>query len=145
MKPFRIFMTLAASVLVSGAVAACGGDDEDDGGGATDAPAATTPAGDGGGDVNTVTVEGKDFSFDPTTFTVTAGEEVSVVLDNTGSAPHTLNVYTDEEYTAPVDGAESGNVSGGEVGEFKATFEAGEYYFRCEVHPGQMTGEFEAE
>jgi len=91
-----------------------------------------------------VTVEGKDFSFDPTTFTVAAGEEVTVTLNNTGNARHTLTVYTDEEYSDPVDGAET-SVNARDTGEFKATFEGGEYYFRCEVHPGQMTGTFEAE
>jgi plastocyanin len=142
MKFFRISLLLAASVLLAGAVAACSDDDNEDSGG--EEPAATTPASDGG-EGNAVTVEARDFSFDPETFTVTAGEEATVTLNNTGSASHTLNVYTDEEYTDPVDGAETGNVSGGDSGEFKATFEAGEYYFRCEVHLGQMTGEFAAE
>ena len=142
MKVLRIVLLLVASTLVLGVVAACSDDDdeEDDGG----QPAATTAAA-GGGASDSVTVEGKDFSFDPDTFTVAAGKEVTITLDNTGSAPHTIDVYTDEEYTDAVDGAETGNVDGGETGEFKATFEGGEYYFRCEVHPSQMTGEFEAE
>ena len=143
MKVLRIALLLAASILVLGAVAACSDDDDEEDDGET--PAATTPASDGGGGGNAVTVEGKDFSFDPESFTITAGEEATVTLNNTGSAPHTLDVYTDENYENAVDGAETGNVDGGETGEFKATFEGGEYYFRCEVHPTQMMGEFEAE
>ena len=143
MKLLRVFLTLGASVLLVGAVAACSDDDDDDEGDGGE-PAATTAAADGGAS-DSVTVEGKDFSFDPDTFTVAAGKEVTITLDNTGSAPHTIDVYTDEEYSDPVDGAATGNVDGGETGEFKATFEGGEYYFRCEVHPSQMTGEFEAE
>lgn len=143
MKLFRIFLLLGASILMLGAVAACSDDDDDsdsNGGSA----ATTAPAAEGGGNTN-VEVTAKDFSFDPKTFTVAAGKEVTVTLNNTGVSPHTITVYTDEEYKDAVDGAETGNVGGGDTGDFKATFESGEYYFRCEVHPTQMTGEFEAE
>jgi plastocyanin len=139
MKLLRISLLLSASALLIGAFAACSDDDDDEA-----EPAATTPAADGGGG-DSVTVEGKDFSFNPETFTVPAGKEVTVTLNNTGNAPHTLTVYTDEDYKDPVDGADTENVDGGDSGEFTATFEGGEYYFRCEIHPAQMTGEFEAE
>jgi plastocyanin len=141
MRLFRISLLLAASFVLVGAVAACG-DDDDDGGG--DEGAATTPAG-GGGAANEASVEAKDFSFEPDTVLVTAGEDVTVTLVNTGSAPHTLTVYTDEDYQDAVDGADTGTVNGGESGEFTVSFEGGEYYFRCEVHPSQMQGELEAE
>ena len=143
MKLFRISLLLGASILMLGAVVACSSDDNEDSGNNT--PAATTAAASGGGAARAVTVEAKDFSFDPKTFAVAAGEEVTITLNNTGSAPHTINVYTDDQYTDAVDGAETGNVDGGDTGDFKATFEGGEYYFRCEVHPTQMMGEFEAE
>jgi plastocyanin len=139
MKLLRVFQLLGVSLLLIGAVAACSDDDDD---GDAGEPAATTAPAASSGD--SVSVEAKDFSFAPATFTVAAGEEVTVTLNNTGNARHTLTVYTDEEYSDPVDGAET-SVSAGETGEFKATFEGGEYYFRCEVHPTQMMGEFEAE
>jgi plastocyanin len=140
MKLLRISLLLSASALLIGAVAACSDDDDDEA-----EPAATTAPADGGGGGDSVIVEGKDFSFDPSTFTVAAGKEVTVTLNNTGNPPHTLTVYTDEDYKDPVDGADTENVDGGDSGEFTATFEGGEYYFRCEIHPAQMTGEFEAE
>jgi plastocyanin len=31
------------------------------------------------------------------------------------------------------------------VGEFEVTLDAGEYFFRCEVHPAQMEGTITAE
>jgi len=139
MKLLRVFQLLGVSLLLIGAVAACSDDDDD---GDAGEPAATTAPAASSGD--SVSVEAKDFSFDPTSFTVAAGEEVTVTLNNTGNAGHTLTVYTDEEYSDPVDGAET-SVNAGETGEFKATFEGGEYYFRCEVHPSQMTGTLEAE
>ena len=144
MNFLRISLLLAAGVLLVGAGAACGGDDEDEDSGGEE-PGATTPASDGGGEGNNVTVEGKDNAFDPETFTVRAGEEATVTLENTGSATHTLTVYSDENFETAVDGADTDTVNGGESGEFAATFEAGEYYFRCEIHPTQMKGTFEAE
>jgi len=141
MKFFRTFLLLTAGVLLAAGAACSSSDDEDSGG---EEPAATTAPG-GGGESNTVTIEGKDFSFVPPDFSVAPGEEVTITLNNTGNAPHTLTVYTDEDFTTPVDGADTGTVDGGNSGEFKATFEAGEYHFRCEFHPGQMTGEFDAE
>jgi len=138
---FGIVMLIAG--LLVAAVSACGDDDEgsDDNGGE---PAATTPAavGDGGEEVS---VEAVDLGFDPEEVAVPADVEVVVKLNNTGVASHTLDVYADEEFTEPIDGAATGNVSGGEKGEFTATFAAGEYFFRCEIHPGQMQGTLTAE
>jgi plastocyanin len=149
MKLFRISVLLAAGILLVGAVTACSDDDEDgdDGG---DEPAATTAAATetddaAGGADDEVQVSMQDFAFDPDSFTVPAGVPVKIEATNDGSAPHTLTVYTDEAYQDAVEDADTGTVSGGEDGEFTVTFEGGEYYFRCEVHPAQMTGTFEAE
>jgi plastocyanin len=142
MKLLRVFLFMGASLLLLGAVAACSDDDDDSDGGGEE-PAATTPAPDGDGDG--VTVEAKDNSFDPETFSVTAGEEATVTLENAGNASHTLTVYSDENFENAVDGADTETVNGGDSGEFTATFDAGDYYFRCEIHPAQMKGTFEAE
>jgi plastocyanin len=159
MKLFRILTLLAAATLLVGAVVACDDDDdeEDNGGGpaaTTEAAADETPeetdaaddtgAATGGAD-DEVQVAMLDFSYDPASFTVPAGVPVKVEARNEGASPHTLTVYTDQEYNDAVDDADTGTISGGEDGEFTATFEGGEYYFRCEVHPTQMTGTFEAE
>jgi plastocyanin len=147
MKLLRISVLLAAALLLLGAMTACGDDDDDEDGGDNATAAATTPAatddGNGGAD-NEAQVEAEDFSFTPDSFTIPAGEEVKIELTNTGQATHTFTVYTDEDFTEAVPGADTGNVPGGEDGEVTATFDAAEYYFRCEIHT-QMTGEFEAE
>jgi plastocyanin len=72
----------------------------------------------------------------------TEGDPITVEVTNTGTAPHTFTVYSDEEYTEAVEGADTGNISGGGTGEFTTTFdEAGNYFFRCDIHPTQMEGE----
>ena len=142
MKHFRIFLTLAASVLLLGAVAACSSNDDK---GSDNKPAATTAPADGGGAAKSVTVEAKEFSFNPAEFSVPAGEEVTVTLQNKGSTTHTLTVYSDDNFENAVDGADTGQVKSGDRGDFTTTFEAGEYYIRCELHPSQMKGELDAE
>ena len=146
MKLVRLAFVMMLAVLVVAAVAACGDDDED-GGDNGGEPAATTPSvtDDEAGGGEEVTVEAVDLGFDPEDVTVPADLEVVVKLNNTGAASHTLDVYADEGFTEPIDGASTGNVSGGEEGEFTATFATGEYFFRCEIHPGQMQGTLTAE
>ena len=135
MKLVRLASVMTLAVLLV-AVAACGDDDEDGG-----EPATTD---DDVGTAEEVSVEAADFSFDPAELTVPAGE-VTVKLANSGQASHTLTVYADEEFSEAVEGADTENVSAGEEGEFTVAFEAGEYFFRCELHPGQMQGTLTAE
>ena len=140
-----------ATVLAFGAIA-CGGDDEDeDGDGAT--PAGTTAAAtaapstdsesnDGGGEeVIPVDITAQDFEFEADVTTIEAEAVIAVSFTNAGSAPHTVNFYTDEEYSEAIPGAESGQISAG--GSTNFTFEApesGTAFYRCEVHPTQMQG-----
>lgn len=140
-----------AAVLAFVAVA-CGGDDEDDGGdgatpagttaAATAAPTTDSAGGDGGGEqVTPVGITAQDFEFEADVETVEAESVIAVKFTNAGSAPHTVNFYTDDEYSDPIPGAESGQVSAG--GSVDFTFEAlasGTMFYRCEVHPTQMQG-----
>lgn len=132
------------------ALTACGGDDDDDATGGDTTATPSQAAGDDGGDdggnaVTFVEIDAADFSFSPDAVDVAADTELTFVLANTGSAPHTLDVYTDEGYSEPVEGASTGNVPGGTVRDFKATLAAGDYFFRCELHPGQMQGTITAQ
>jgi plastocyanin len=146
MQILRIGVLLAGVALLVG-LTACGSDDKSSSGATS---RATTPAGGatnaatGETGATSVQVVAKDFSFDPDSFTVAAGKDVTITLNNQGSATHTLTVYKDEAFTEPVAGADTKNVSGASKGEFTTTFAAGEYYFHCQRHPTQMQGEFEA-
>ncbi len=152
----RIVLTSGAllCLLIAVGVTACGGgDDDDDGGGAptqaatgtrSAAPATATQGGDGGG-ATFVEVDAADFSFSPTDVTAAAGVPLTFAIANTGDAAHTFNLYLDEDFTDAVDGGETGQMPGGTVGEFTITLDAGEYFFRCEIHPGQMQGTLTAE
>jgi plastocyanin len=167
MKLIRVSALLLLSILVAGAVVACGDDDDEESNGTeptASRPAATeeeddetaTPTeeadetggptgGATGGADDEVQVETVDLGFDPENFTVPAGVPVKIEVTNSGALPHTLTVYEDEEYNTALDGADTGRIEAGEDGDFTSTFETGDYFFRCEIHPDAMEGDITAE
>jgi plastocyanin len=141
----KLLSILALTALIVLAVA-CGDDDDDtgDGGnggdGETDA-ATSAPA--GNGDEADLTITVADFAFNPNEFTVPAGSDVVIAITNEDSTDHNFTVYTDAGFTnmqgttLPLPAGASDSIFG--------TFPAGEYFFRCEIHPSQMQGSFTAE
>jgi plastocyanin len=138
------FLALAALIALAVFAAACGGDDDDDvvtGDDDDSAPATSAPAADGTEADVTITVAGS--AFDPSDFSVPADADVVIAITNEDSVAHNFTVYKDDAFTEmqgttlPLPAGGAGNVFG--------TFAAGEYYFRCEIHPEQMQGSFTAE
>ncbi len=81
--------------------------------------------------------------FDKTELTIAANTNVTITADNTAAGiRHSFAVYKTKA------DADSGKPAQGEtdicMGPCKKTvtlkLAAGEYFFRCEVHPTQMTG-----
>lgn len=79
-------------------------------------------------------------SFDLSELLMTAGGSVTVSVENEDAGiPHNFAVYTDETASREIF---SGEIFTG-VATREYTFDApepGEYFFRCDVHPTQMTG-----
>ncbi|MCM2466566.1 hypothetical protein DIC75_09660 [Methanoculleus sp. CWC-02] len=102
--------------------------------------AATTAA---GGEVATVDIVADNMAFDTSTITVPAGAEVTMVFDNQDDGIlHNVAVYTDSSATEEIFVGET--ITGPETTTytFTAPEEPGTYFFRCDVHPQQMTGDF---
>ena len=163
MKHPRVLLFPFLAVALA-AMIACGGDDEPDTSqpdrtspAATrdeDSPAATSPGDDSPGATSPgdesplddeVQVQAADFSFSPDSFAVPAGVPVKIEVRNTGSFSHTLTVYSEADYSTAVDGADTGSILASEDADFTTTFDAGRYFFRCDLHPAQMEGELTAE
>ena len=150
MKRFWMFAALLAVLALTLAAAACGDDDDDDSGDDGGSEATPTEAASDGGDepeAQTVAVVIADFAFAPAEFSVVAGAEVTFDVTNDDDVTHTFTVYSDEEFSEPTETdieVSGASVATAEAGNGEA-FEAGEYYFRCELHPTQMMGEFVAE
>jgi plastocyanin len=143
--PLLLSLALAALLVMS---FACGDDDDDDGGddngGDETSAASATDGGDGGGDGGEFEVIATDFAFDPSELSVAAGSDVSITMTNEGAAPHNLRVAgEDGEYDTDDDAVtDPDNIGGGESGtlEWTAPEAAGDFEFRCDFHPAQMTG-----
>lgn len=77
--------------------------------------------------------------FDRNELTIPADTDVTVTADNRDQAvSHNFAVYTDE--SAAEDLGKTEICSGPCVDEVTLNLPAGEYFFRCDVHPNQMTG-----
>jgi plastocyanin len=168
MRFTHILLLLLMSVALLGAAVACGDDDDDEsdgnGGTTTTRPTATEDEADATPEVtedaqgtpgatadatgaagDEVQVTASDFLFSPASFTVPAGQPVKVEVTNAGSAPHTLTVYSDGAFTSTISGADTEQIESSEDADFTTTFEAGNYFFRCEVHPSAMQGTITAQ
>lgn len=125
MRPLPAAPFLVVAVLTA---AGCGGDD--DGAGLSSEPVP---------DDADVTIVAEDMAFDPDEVTVTAGEPVTIVIDNRDKGVnHNIHV---EDAPAP-------NKTPLELGESQqaltVTLPVGEYEFVCDIHP-DMTGTMVAE
>jgi len=159
MRSSRLLTMVAAAAMLPGLAIACGGDDEaptDDatpratntisGGGATTAPTEkdetpeATGAADSGGVVE-LEITSDALKFDKDTLTATAGSQVALSLVNKEAVPHNLSIYEDDSasvalYTGDLATADT------VVYEFEAPAEPGTYFFRCDIHPADMVGDF---
>jgi plastocyanin len=106
--------------------ASCGGGAGDQGGG-----------GDGG---TTVQLAVQDISFDKDEITLTAGAQATIQFDNQDEGlPHNFAIYEDESAEATI--FQGDIVEGPTTTDYSFTApDAGTYFFRCDVHPTQMTG-----
>jgi plastocyanin len=123
MTAIRTTRTIFATIAVAAILAACGG------GGA--AASATPPPG------VDVTISAKGQAFENTTVTLPADQATKVFFKNLDDQPHNVAIYTDSSATQKV-------FVGDTITNTAATYDvppipAGEYFFRCDVHPS-MTG-----
>jgi plastocyanin len=104
---------------------------------------ATGTAGGSAGQATTVDIAARDLKFDRSTITVPAGAQVTVNFNNQDSGvPHNVAFYTDSSASTAI---YKGQVVTGPTTTtytFTAPSAPGTYFFRCDVHPTQMTGTF---
>jgi plastocyanin len=106
-------------------------------------PTASPDESPGGGDATAVTVVAQGTSFDTDRIEANAGARVVVTLQNQDPVPHNIAFYTDDSAEEQIFATEQ--ISGPDAetrGRFRAPDEPGDYFFRCDVHPQQMTGTF---
>lgn len=100
-----------------------------------------TPSPSTGGNAITVTAAG--MAFDTSTITVSAGAHITITfINNDSGVPHNIAFYTSSSAATVIyKGARTTGVSTVTY-TFDAPATPGTYFFRCDVHPSTMTGEF---
>lgn len=110
---------------------ACGGGDDDDKSSTADGKAAdSAPAGGSGSQIGErtipgVEVVGKEFSYNPAKLTLKAGQDVFIILKNTGSIEHDITV-SDSGFKLTVAGGKTGN-------KMLKVDKPGTYEFHCSL------------
>ncbi len=88
-----------------------------------------------------VRIKARNFAFDVSRITVSAGKQVTVEFENEDSAPHNVAFYTTPSLTSTI---YKGKIITGPdkiTYIFTAPSIPGIYYFRCDLHPS-MQGQF---
>jgi len=108
----------------------------------TATPSSTATATSAGGEA-TVDLVAEGVAFDQDTITVPPGATVTVNFDNRdGGIPHNFAVYTDSSASQVIFQGETITGPATTTYTFTAPEQAGTYFFRCDVHPTTMTGQF---
>ena len=91
----------------------------------------------------TIDLTAENIAFDQKTITVPSGADVTVNFENRDSGvPHNFAVYdTDAAKNVIFQGKIITGLAKTTY-TFKAPDKPGTYFFRCDVHPTQMTGQF---
>ena len=130
-SPLAALLYLLIPLLVIGYLAS----QESTAGGGGGEPAPGNGGGGGGG----ITLVAQSVAFDTDTVELTAGEPTTITLDNQDSVPHNFSIYEDESGDQAI--FQGGEVSGGSATDYEFDAPpAGEYFFRCDLHPTSMTG-----
>ncbi len=146
-RPARrgLIVAVAALALVA---TACGGEGPSSNPPAASAagssPAAGATSAGPRTEVDSLQVSAKDFSFSLNLTSLHPGPPgVDVVLTNDGATPHTLTFYSDPDFKTKIPKADSGSVAPGGTAAFPFIVPDGltTVYFRCDIHPTQMTGQ----
>lgn len=106
---------------------------------ATTTPTGTPPT---GGTV-TVNLVARNIAFDKDTITVPAGARVSIEFDNQDQGiPHNFALYRDSSASQTIFKGDIINGVRKITYQFTVPSDPGTYFFRCDTHPAQMTGDF---
>jgi plastocyanin len=90
-----------------------------------------------------VSISADGLAFSTDVLSVPADREFTVAFDNEEAVPHNVAIYRDESASDPLFVGEV--ITGPRTVVYHVpALQAGEFFFRCDIHPTQMTGTLEA-
>jgi cytochrome c oxidase subunit 2 len=122
-------LPLGVALLVLGSLGACSKNSSP---AVSASSSSTTAAPSASSGAKAVTLTAKNFAFDQTSLTGTAGEKVTFVLHNADGTKHNLTIKDLGVNEDVVPGQDSKAVI--------VTLKSGTFEFHCEYHPQKMTG-----
>ncbi len=110
----------------------------------TSSPAASSSRGPTGtGAPNTIDLTAQNLSFDKNSITVPAGAQITINFNNKDNGvSHNFAVYNDQSASQKIFVGDVVTGPGTKTYTFTAPATPGTYFFRCDIHPTQMTGKF---
>lgn len=103
----------------------------------------TAPTAETDGPGVTFTIAADNLAFNTSTITAPAGTNVTITFENRDDGiPHNIAVYTNASAVEEIFVGETITGPAQATYTFTAPDEPGTYFFRCDVHPQQMTGDF---
>jgi plastocyanin len=91
----------------------------------------------------TIALSAQNLKFNQSTISVPAGAMVTVKFDNKDNGiPHTFSVYQSSAATQTIFKGQTINGPSNTTYTFMAPSKPGTYFFRCDIHPTVMTGNF---
>lgn len=142
MRSYIVILAVVGLLLCSALLAGCTSTPTTNG---TTAPTTvrTTAAGGGTGLAATVDIAAQNMKFDRSTITVPAGAQVAVNFNNKDSGvPHNVAFYTDSSASTTIYRGQIVTGPTRATYTFTAPSTPGTYFFRCDLHPETMTGQF---
>lgn len=108
----------------------------------TSQPGGTTPSSTEPEPDITINISASGLAFDKNKIEVTVGSDVLIVFENKDRVRHNVAIYTNSSASTPIFVGEI--FSGPETKSYRFTAPSspGVFFFRCDVHPTTMTGEF---
>lgn len=100
---------------------------------------AETAAAAGSGEAGQNAISAANVQFNTNELSLPAGQETSFTLQNEDTQPHNLSIFEDDSADKAL--FEGDVVEGGQTGQYDIpSIPAGEYFFRCDLHPDSMVG-----
>jgi plastocyanin len=101
-------------------------------------PPPTAPAG-----TTALEITASNLAFDKTTLNAPAGQPVQLTMHNRDAGiPHNVAIYTNRSVSQSIFKGDLHTGPGDKVYSIPANSNPGTYFFRCDVHPDTMTGNF---